>query len=58
MPPKKRKAQLAVARNIKAKNAINETQLTIINSDDDNKLSDYHDSDDNWHDNKLKDSLN
>jgi len=26
----------------------------IIDNDNDNELSDYHDSNDNWHDDKLK----
>ena len=50
MPPKKRKVQLAAARNskaLKANNAANETWLRIISDDD--ELSDCHNSDDNWH---------
>ncbi len=61
MPPKKRKVQLAAARNskaLKAKNATNDAWLRIINSDDDNELSDYHDSDDDWHDDELENNLN
>ena len=29
----------------------------IIDNDNDNELSDYHDSDDNWHDNKFENDL-
>ena len=43
---------------LKAKNATNDAWLRIINSDDDNELSDYHDSDDNWYDNELENNLN
>src|ERR1044072_1083817 len=60
MSPKKRKVQLAAARNskaLKARNATNEAWLTIIDSDNDNELSDYHDSDDNWHNDKLENDL-
>ena len=59
MPQKKRKAQLAAARNnkaLKAKNAINETWLLSI--DDDDELSDCYNSDDDWYDCELEDNLN
>jgi hypothetical protein len=65
MPPKKRKVQLAAARNskvLKAKNVINETWSVInetwLNSDSDDELSDCHNSDDDWHDGELENNLN
>lgn len=61
MPQKKRKVQLAAARKskaLKAKNETNEAWLRIISSDDDNELSDYHDSDDDWYDDELENDLN
>ena len=57
MSPKKWKVQLAATWNskaLKARNATNEAWLMIIDNDNDNELSDYHDSNDNWHDDKLK----
>ncbi len=60
MSPKKWKVQLAATWNskaLKARNATNEAWLMIIDNDNDNELSDYHDSDDNWHDNKFENDL-
>ncbi len=60
MLSKKWKIQLAAAWNskaLKARNTTNETWLTIIDNDNDNDLSDYHDFDDNWHDDKLENDL-
>ncbi|GES82983.1 hypothetical protein RCL_jg27849.t1 [Rhizophagus clarus] len=47
-----------LTKALKAKNVTNGTWLRIINSDDDGELSDYHDFDDDWHDDELENNLN
>ena len=58
---KKRKVQLAAiwsSKALKAKNTANEIWSKIISSDDDNELSDCHNSDDDWHDDEFENNLN
>ncbi|CAG8725400.1 10475_t:CDS:2, partial [Funneliformis caledonium] len=51
MPPKTRKVQLAVARNSKA---LKKNATLLIANCDENKLSDCHDLDDDWHNDEFE----